>query len=167
MNEADSFRGNEVREGISELLPVLRKFASRLVRIECDREDLIQETIWRALRSQHRFQAGTALKSWLFTIMRNAFNTEYVRRRREVVGIEEASLNAIGIDGAQEWAVRQAEFWAALERLPEESRDTLLLVACGTSYIETASLCGCEVGTVKSRVSRARRALEAEIGSNF
>ncbi len=164
MDELDPLKCNEVREGISELLPVLRKFASRLVRLECDREDLVQETIWRALRSQHRFRAGTALKSWLFTIMRNVFNTEYRRRRREVAGIDDGYLNVIGIDGAQEWAIRQAELWAAIERLPEESRDTLLLVASGTSYIEAASLCGCEVGTVKSRVNRARRALEAEIG---
>ncbi|MGF6178953.1 sigma-70 family RNA polymerase sigma factor [Ensifer sp. 4252] len=167
MNNIDAFiQRNEVRDGITDLLPALQKFACRLARFECDREDLVQETIWRALRSQHLFRPGTALKTWLFTIMRNTFNTEYKRRRREVVGIDDGYVNVVGCDGAQEWAVRQTELSAALERLPEESRNTLLLVASGTSYIETARLCGCEVGTVKSRVNRARKVLEDEIGTS-
>ncbi|ANH07866.1 sigma-70 family RNA polymerase sigma factor [Shinella sp. HZN7] len=149
---------------IEAQLPALRRFAQRLSRSASDREDLIQETVMRALRSSHHFHPDTKLRSWLFTIMRNTFNTEYRRRCREPVGLDDAIIERTGMAAPQEWAVRRSELHCALRRIPPRSRRTLLLVAMGVSYIDTARLCGCEIGTVKSRVNRARKMLEDEIG---
>ncbi|WP_411034012.1 sigma-70 family RNA polymerase sigma factor [Shinella sp. BYT-45] len=153
-----------VHASIEAQLPALRRFAQRLTRSACDREDLIQETVMRALRSSHQFRPDTRLRSWLFTIMRNTFNTEYRRRCREVVGLDEGFVERTGVAAPQEWAVRRSELRSALGRIPPGSRRTLLLVAMGVSYIDTARLCACEIGTVKSRVNRARKMLEEEIG---
>lgn len=153
-----------VHGAIEAQLPALRRFAQRLTRSASDREDLIQETVMRALRSAHQFRPETALRSWLFTIMRNTFNTEYRRRSRETVGLDDGFAERAGIAAPQEWAVRRSELRMALRRLPACSRRTLLLVAMGVSYIDAARLCDCEIGTVKSRVNRAREMLADEIG---
>jgi len=153
-----------VHGSIEAQLPALRRFAQRLTRSASDREDLIQETVMRALRSAHQFRPDTQLRSWLFTIMRNTFNTEYRRRCRETVGLEDSFFDRTAIAAPQEWAVRRGELRSALGRIPARSRRTLLLVAMGVSYIDTARLCHCEIGTVKSRVNRARKMLEDEIG---
>lgn len=153
-----------VHTGIEAQLPALRRFAQQLTRSASDREDLVQETVMRALRSSHQFHPDTKLRSWLFTIMRNTFNTEYRRRCREPVGLEDGLLERASITAPQEWAVRRSELRCALGRIPPRSRRTLLLVAMGVSYIDTARLCDCEIGTVKSRVNRARKMLEDEIG---
>lgn len=153
-----------VHAAIEGQLPALRRFAQSLTRSPSDREDLVQETVMRALRSSHQFHPDTHLRSWLFTIMRNTFNTEYRRRCREPVGLDEELFEHVSISAPQEWAVRRGELRSALGRLPPSSRRTLLLVAMGVSYIDTARLCACEIGTVKSRVNRARKMLEDEIG---
>jgi RNA polymerase sigma-70 factor, ECF subfamily len=153
-----------VHAAIEAQLPALRRFAQRLSRSASDREDLIQETVMRALRSAHQFRPDTQLRSWLFTIMRNTFNTEYRRRCRETVGLDDDFVERASIAAPQEWAVRRGELRSALGRIPPRSRRTLLLVAMGVSYIDTARLCDCEIGTVKSRVNRARKILENEIG---
>lgn len=153
-----------VHTGIEAQLPALRRFAQQLTRSVSDREDLVQETVMRALRSSHQFRPDTKLRSWLFTIMRNTFNTEYRRRCREPVGLEDGLLERASITAPQDWAVRRSELRCALGRIPPRSRRTLLLVAMGVSYIDTARLCDCEIGTVKSRVNRARKMLEDEIG---
>ena len=153
-----------VYAAIEAQLPALRRFSGRLTRSASDREDLVQETVMRALRSSHQFRPDTQLRSWLFTIMRNTFNTEYRRRCREPVGLGEELFERASINAPQEWAVRRSELRSALGRIPQRSRRTLLLVAMGVSYTETARLCACEIGTVKSRVNRARKMLEDEIG---
>ena len=153
-----------VHSAIEAQLPALRRFAQRLTRSANDREDLIQETVMRALRSSHQFHPNTKLRSWLFTIMRNTFNTEYRRRCREPVGLDDGLFERASIMAPQEWAVRRSELRCALRRIPPRSRRTLLLVAMGVSYIDTARLCDCEIGTVKSRVNRARKMLEDQIG---
>lgn len=153
-----------VHDGIESQLPALKRFAQQLTRSASDREDLIQETVMRALRSAHQFHPDTKLRSWLFTIMRNSFNTEYRRRCREPVGLDEGIFERGSITAPQEWAVRRSELRRALSRIPPRSRRTLLLVAMGVSYIDAARLCACEIGTVKSRVNRARKMLEDEIG---
>lgn len=155
---------DQVHDAIEAQLPALRRFARRLTSSTSDAEDLIQDTVMRALRSAHQFQPGTRLRSWLFTIMRNTFNTEYRRRCRETVGLEDSFFDRTAIAAPQEWAVRRGELRSALGRIPARSRRTLLLVAMGVSYIDTARLCHCEIGTVKSRVNRARKMLEDEIG---
>lgn len=150
---------------IVEQLPALRRFAQRLVGRGGDAEDLVQETVMRALNAAQQFEPGTALKSWLFTIMRNAFCTTYRHRRREHVGLPDALAASLSAPPSQDWAVQRNEMQSALARLPSQIRQSLLLVALGTSYDETARICHCEVGTVKSRVNRGRAALTLELGS--
>ena len=160
-------RGHDagVRADMQEQIPALRRFARRLVGPQGDADDLVQETLVKALSASAQFQPGTALKSWLFTIMRNTFCTAYRVRQRERVGIEDAVAAKLSVPPAQDWAVRKNELEAALEQLPEHVRRSLILIAFGTSYDETARICECEVGTVKSRVNRARKALSENLGT--
>lgn len=143
--------------------PALCAFARRLARQEPDAEDLVQETILRALAARDRFAPGTNLKSWLFTIMRNCFNTRWRRSLRESLPGSEA-IEA----GASTPSTQAARLWAqeALHRLIHDlspaHREILILVPLrGLGYEEAAAACGCSVGTVKSRLSRARAALAA------
>lgn len=154
-----------VYANVEEQIPALKRFARRLVGPTGDVDDLVQETILKALGAAGQFAPGTALKSWLFTIMRNSFCTSYRLRQREHVGVEDALAAKLTVPPSQEWAVRRNEMRAALDRLPEQVRECLMLIASGTSYDETARLCRCEVGTVKSRVNRARKSLSDELGS--
>ena len=154
-----------VRAEVEEQIPALRRFARRLVGPQGDADDLVQETLVKALSASAQFQPGTALKSWLFTIMRNTFCTAYRVRQRERVGIEDAIAAKLSVAPAQDWAVRKNEMEAALELLPDHVRRSLILIAFGTSYDETARICHCEVGTVKSRVNRARKALTESLGA--
>jgi RNA polymerase sigma-70 factor (ECF subfamily) len=96
--------------------------------------------------------------------MRNTFCTIYRVRQREHVGIEDGMAARLSIAPPQEWAVRRNEMQSALDRLPGQVREALVLIAMGTSYDETARICQCEVGTVKSRVNRARKALTEQLG---
>jgi RNA polymerase sigma-70 factor (ECF subfamily) len=146
-------------------IPALKRFARRLVGPQGDADDLVQETLVKALSASAQFQPGTALKSWLFTIMRNTFCTAYRVRQRERVGIEDAVAARLSVPPAQDWAVRRNEMQAALDQLPAHVRQSLILIAFGTSYDETARICHCEVGTVKSRVNRARKALSENLGA--
>ncbi len=155
---------NAVEQGVEAQIPALRRFARRLVGSSEDVDDLVQETLTRALNAAPQFQPGTALKSWLFTIMRNTFCTSYRVRQREHVGIEDGMVAKLSVAPSQDWAIRRNEMRSALDRLPPQVRESLVLIAMGTSYDETARICNCEVGTVKSRVNRARKALTEELG---
>jgi RNA polymerase sigma-70 factor, ECF subfamily len=154
-----------LRADVEAQLPALNRFARRLVGPNGDADDLVQDTLLKALGASTQFETGTALKSWLFTIMRNTFCTAYRVRQREQVGIEDSLASMLSIPPAQEWAVRRSEMEIALERLPQHVRQALILISFGTSYDETARICHCEVGTVKSRVNRARKALVEDLGS--
>ncbi|MGJ7043211.1 RNA polymerase sigma factor (sigma-70 family) [Shinella sp. BE166] len=98
--------------------------------------------------------------------MRNTFNTQYARRLREPL-VDLNAAERVSREPEQEWAVRQHELQNALTEMPARNRETLLLVASGVSYIDTAERCGCEIGTVKSRVHRARKLLESRIGAEI
>ena len=145
------------------LRPALAAFARRLTGQECEAEDLVQDTIVCALVAQHHFRAGTNLKSWLFTIMRNSFNTRWRRSQREVVTGSEVIERAMTTPATQEgtlWA-RQA-MDQLLHHLSPAHREILILIPVqGVSYENAARLCNCSVGTVKSRLNRARAALVA------
>lgn len=155
---------NWVHSNIAEHLPAMKRFAMRLLGPAGEVDDLVQETVMRALGAADQFKPGTALKSWLFTIMRNTFCTAYQRKKREVVGIEDGFSRQLSISPPQEWAIQQEEMRKAIARLPLRSCRPLLLVSMGTSYDEVARLCGCEIGTVKSRVNRAHKQLADELG---
>lgn len=147
-----------------ELIPALRAFARTFCRSRSDADDLVQETLAKAIANLHRFEPGTNLKSWLFTIMRNTFLSGVAKSRREMTGIEVREAGS-GPDAPQEWSAQVHEVRAAISRLPQAQREVLVLVGMlGVSYGEAARICDCAVGTVKSRLSRARVALLVELG---
>jgi len=149
------------------LVPALRSFARRFYPNASDIDDLVQETLLRAFANLDKFRPGTSLKSWMFTIMRNTFCTRYGQGKREFVGIEDcASLNR-AIDAPQEWSIRAQEFHRALVSLPAHYRDAFETVLMrGESYEEAASRCDCPIGTIKSRVNRARSAILKSLGED-
>ncbi|MGV4791783.1 sigma-70 family RNA polymerase sigma factor [Rhizobium sp. F40D2] len=151
---------------IVQLTPALRAFARRFLRSEDDIDDLVQETLVKALNSLHLYRPGTSLKSWLFTILRNTFCTNYRRQKREPTAME-AAMEQVSIAPSQEWALRERELEHALTQLPDDRRRALILVATGTSYEDAARLCGCRIGTLKSRVNRARGSLLSMLGDNY
>ncbi|HYY82889.1 MAG TPA: sigma-70 family RNA polymerase sigma factor [Beijerinckiaceae bacterium] len=148
------------RDALLAAVPSLRAFAISLSGNVDRADDLVQDTLVRAIANAHRFEPGTNLNAWLFTILRNLFHSEYRKRRREVEdpdGVYAEQLTSQPEQGAR---LDFEDFRSALATLPSEQREALLLVgASGFSYEETAAICGCAVGTVKSRVNRARSRL--------
>lgn len=150
---------------IVTLIPVLRAFAFRFVRSSNDADDLVQEALSRALSNRDQFTTGTSMKSWLFTIMRNTYCTAYKRGMRESCGrLDDAASFDVPVSANQDWTMRASDVDAALLLLSVGERKALVLVANGTSYEETARQCGCKIGTIKSRVSRARLHLAEMLG---
>lgn len=153
------------REQVVELIPALRAFACCLCTSLDDADDLVQETLTKAIANLDQFQPGTKLKSWLFTIMRNSFNTNYRKSRREMVGLPVELLNSMSVEAGQNWSVRAKEVRRALLRLEEAHREVLLIVVlAGESYEDAAKIFNCPIGTIKSRLSRARKNLLIELG---
>jgi RNA polymerase sigma-70 factor (ECF subfamily) len=150
-------------EELVGLRPALMVFARSFVRSPSDAEDLVQETIMRALTYRYQFSAGTRLKSWLFTIMRNTFYNDRVRALREHPGQDGCVSDIRAVNAAQEHAQGLREVSDRIERLPPAFRESLLLIAMGESCEYVASKSGCAVGTVKSRVSRARRLISEDV----
>ena len=149
-----------LRPQILALLPDLRAFARFLARDRVLADDLVQDTLVRALGALDQFQPGTNLKAWLFTIQRNAFFEQARRRRREDVAMRE-HFAAAGTEGpAQHGASELGELQRMLFELPPLLREALVLVgAQELSHDEAAAICGVPVGTMKARVSRARTKL--------
>ena len=158
------------RQGFGEeviaQIPALRVFARSLCRDRVEADDLVQETLLRAIENIHRFRPGTNLRAWLFTILRNRFYSGWAKRARERTGDADcvSSIPATATEG-QFWHLRMQEMEQALHELPRPYRETVILVAVlGESYLDTARILGCDIGTVKSRVSRARAALRKRLG---
>lgn len=153
------------RSEVVTLIPALRAFARSFCRNPTDADDLVQETLTKAIAGIDTFAPGTQLKSWLFTIMRNTFYSKIRRQKREVTGDEDCIAGLPSVQPTQEWSLRGQELQAALLRLPEAQREVLVLIGgLGVSYEEAASICGCEMGTIKSRMNRARARLAMELG---
>jgi RNA polymerase sigma-70 factor, ECF subfamily len=151
-----------VREGILATLPSLRAFAISLSGNVDRADDLVQETLLRALANIDSFEPGTNMSAWLFTILRNLFRSEYRKRRREVEDTDGRFAEGLKSQPEQPSHVEFQEFRTALAKLPSDQREALILVgASGFSYEEAAGICGCAVGTIKSRVNRARSKLSA------
>ena len=144
-------------DDVANNVPRLKKFAWRLARNRSDAHDLVQETVLRALLHADQFRPGTNLRAWLNTILRNCFfNERRLRFRFEPI---DASLvvGAVGISGDQELRVYMKNVSRRFADLPSAQREALVLVgANGYSYENAAEIAGCPVGTMKSRVSRAR-----------
>jgi RNA polymerase sigma-70 factor, ECF subfamily len=149
-----------IRDSILEAVPSLRAFAISLCGNVDRADDLVQETLLRALANIHSFQPGTNMPAWLFTILRNLFRSEYRKRRREVEDPDGGYAETLKTHPEQTSHVEFKEFRNALAKLPSDQREALILVgASGFSYEEAAEICGCAVGTIKSRVNRARTRL--------
>jgi RNA polymerase sigma-70 factor (ECF subfamily) len=146
-----------VRDAVLSAVPSLRAFAISLCGNVDRADDLVQETLLRALANIHSFQPGTNMSAWLFTILRNLFRSEYRKRRREVEDADGSYAESLKSQPEQNSRIEFEEFRAALAKLPPDQREALVLVgASGFSYEEAAAICGCAVGTIKSRVNRAR-----------
>jgi len=147
---------------IVELIPALRMFARTFCKNDFDADDLVQETLSKAIANIAKFQPGTNLKAWMFTIMRNAFYTSAKLRKREQPGAEECVADNRWVGQTQDWAVQGGEVRASLDALPRDQREILVLIGIlGVSYEEAADMTGCAIGTVKSRLNRARRRMLA------
>ena len=151
-----------IREQVLATVPSLRAFAISLSGNIDRADDLVQETLLRALAHIDSFQPGTNMPAWLFTILRNLFRSEYRKRRREVEDVDGSYAEQLTFSPEQSTRLEINEFREALKALPPEQREALILVgASGFSYEEAAKICGCAVGTIKSRVNRARSRLAA------
>lgn len=156
-DEPDTFKSE-----LLELVPYLRAFARSLSGRHEGADDLTQEALVKAWQSRDSFVPGTNLKAWLFTILRNQFYSERRRAWRQVPWDAENAEALPGTSEDQGWAAELSDIARALQALPAEQREALILVgAGGFAYEEAAKISNCAVGTVKSRVARARRALIA------
>jgi RNA polymerase sigma-70 factor (ECF subfamily) len=160
-----------VKEAMLGAIPSLRAFAISLSGNVERADDLVQETLMRAIAHVDSFQPGSNMPAWLFTILRNLFRSEYRKRRREVEDVDDRYADTLKSHPEQVGRIEFDEFRTALAKLPHDQREALLLVgASGFSYEEAATICECAVGTIKSRVNRARTrltellALEGEFG---
>jgi RNA polymerase sigma-70 factor, ECF subfamily len=149
-----------IRDQVLSTVPSLRAFAISLCGNIDRADDLVQETLLRALSHIDSFQPGTNMPAWLFTILRNLFRSEYRKRLREVEDADGRYAETLKSHPEQTGRVEFSEFRAALAKLPADQREALILVgASGFSYEDAAAICGCAVGTIKSRVNRARTRL--------
>lgn len=166
MKQHDSQTGFTELE-LLEHLPVLRNFARRFHASPTDIDDLVQETYVKAIANSEKFQRGTRLRSWLFTIMRNTFCTKFGLTKREDVGLADDTALQVTVPPTQEWALRGRELEKAISDLPEHHRMAIemIFIDC-LSYEDAAQKCGCAIGTMKSRVNRARLHLWMTINGN-
>lgn len=142
-------------------LPNLRAFAISLCGRHDVADDLVQDTILKAWAKQESFEPGTNMKAWLFTILRNQFFSQMRKSGRELQDTDGAFTSRLSVHPAQVGQLDLEDCKSALAKLPEDQREAILLVgASGFSYEEAAEVCGCAIGTIKSRASRARNRLQ-------
>ncbi len=150
----------QLRADLIGTIPNLRAFAVSLCGNPDRADDLVQETLVKAWSNLSSFAEGTNLAAWLFTILRNIYYSEYRKRRREVADSDGAIAARLATAPAQSGHMDFLDFRTALQKLPADQREALILIgASGLSYEEAAGVCNCAVGTMKSRVNRARNRL--------
>ncbi len=148
------------RDELLDHLPALRAFALSLTRDGSSADDLVQDTIVKAWTHIDKFQAGTNLRAWLFTILRNTFYSARRKVRREVSDTDGIYAAQLSTRPDHDGRLALNDFRKAFDLLPDEQREALILVgASGFSYEEAATMTGVAVGTVKSRANRGRRRL--------
>ena len=161
-------QGRAISDPRAELprhLGALRAFAVSLTRDSSSADDLVQDTVVKAWSNMDKFQCGTNLRAWLFTILRNTFYSDRRKRQREVGDPEGRHAATLYEKPAHDGRLAMIEFLAAFDRLTPEHREALTLIgASGFSYEEAAAMMGVRVGTVKSRASRARARLAEILG---
>lgn len=156
--------GADFRKGLMAALPALQTYAQSLTGSAARADDLVQEALLKAWANQDRFVPGTKLKAWLFTILRNHFYSECRRQRREVEDVDGTIAGQLTTPAPQEFGSDLQVVLSHMARLPAAQREALLLVgAQGMTYEAAAEVMGCQTGTVKSRVSRARAYLSEHL----
>lgn len=152
---------DDFKKELLGVIPHLRAFARSLTGRADIADDLVQETLLKAWAARERYAPGTKMKSWTFVILRNSYLTQLRRSRFHGEYDEETMNRTLITPAAQDHNIHLSDVQRGLLELPESQREALILVgAGGFSYEEAAEICGCAVGTVKSRVARARVALE-------
>ena len=152
----------DFKRELTGVVPHLRAFARGLCGRPDMADDLVQETLLKAWAAQDRFEPGTSMRAWTFVILRNAYLTDMRRNRFRGDFDETVAERILTAPAGQEEPIHLSDMRRALLTLPPERREALLLVgAGGFSYDESAQICCCAVGTIKSRVGRARAALSA------
>jgi RNA polymerase sigma-70 factor, ECF subfamily len=148
---------DELRASLLKAIPHLRAFAITLTGKMDQADDLVQEAIVRGLSHLDSFTPGTNLQAWLFTILRNHFYTSLRKSRREIEDPDGVMAGMLSTPPEQHGRLDLDDLRTALGKLPVEQREVLLLIGAeGMSYEEAAAICGAKVGTIKSRMNRAR-----------
>jgi RNA polymerase sigma-70 factor (ECF subfamily) len=156
----DRAASSQITADLLSVIPNLRAFAVSLCGNIDRADDLVQETLVKAWSNIGSFVEGTNLRAWLFTILRNIYYSEYRKRRREVADPDGTFAAKLATAPAQSGHMDLLDFRAALQQLPSDQREALILIgASGLSYEEAAGICGSAIGTMKSRVNRARSRL--------
>jgi RNA polymerase sigma-70 factor (ECF subfamily) len=149
-----------LRDALVAAIPNMRAFAVSLTGNGDRADDLVQETLVKAWHKLDTFEPGTNLKAWLFTILRNAYFSEFRKQKREVPDVDGEHSSRLSVRAPQLGHLDMQDLARALEQLSADQREALLLVAAeGFSYEEAAAISDCAVGTIKSRVNRARTRL--------
>jgi RNA polymerase sigma factor (sigma-70 family) len=152
----------EFKDQLAAVIPHLRAFGRSLSGSRDLADDLVQETLLKAWAARKRFQAGTNMRAWTFIILRNLFLSQMRRARFKGEWDEITASKILAAPASQDRHIELGDMQRALMHLPQPQREALILVgAGGFAYEEAADICGCAVGTIKSRVARGRVALEA------
>jgi len=151
---------SDPRDELVTHLPALRAFALSLTRNRATADDMMQDTVLKAWSNMDKFQPGTNMRAWLFTILRNNFYSSRRKLNREVADVDNAFSDTLSVKPDHDGRLQMLDFKDAFDQLADEHREALILVgASGFSYDDAAEMCGVATGTMKSRVNRARAKL--------
>jgi RNA polymerase sigma-70 factor (ECF subfamily) len=157
----DRLSDKDFKDELAQVIPHLRAFGRSLSGNRDVADDLVQETLLKAWAARHRFQAGTNMRAWTFIILRNLFLSQMRRARFKGEWDDFTASKLLAAPAGQDRQIELADLERGLMELPQAQREALILVgAGGFAYEEAAKICGCAVGTIKSRVARGRSALE-------
>lgn len=153
-------KSEDPREELAGHIPAMRAFAMSLTRNSATADDMVQDTLVKAWTNIEKFEVGTNLRAWLFTILRNTYYSSRRKLKREVADVDGVFAEGLAEKPAHDGVLQLTDFKVAFAQLTDEQREALILVgAQGFAYEEAAQLCGVKVGTIKSRVNRGRAAL--------
>jgi len=156
----------DFKDQLAAVIPHLRAFGRSLSGSRDLADDLVQETLLKAWAARKRFQAGTNMRAWTFIILRNLFLSQMRRARFKGEWDDLTASKILAAPASQDRHIELSDMQRALMHLPQPQREALILVgAGGFAYEEAAEICGCAVGTIKSRVARGRVALEGLLSS--
>jgi RNA polymerase sigma-70 factor (ECF subfamily) len=159
-HKLDDKNEQDFKRALLSCLGSLRAFGVSLTGRHDRADDLVQDTIMKAWAKKSSFEPGTNMKAWLFTILRNEFYSQIRKSGREIQDSDGYYTEQLATNPGQYGALDLEDFKSALEKLPDDQREAIILIgASGFSYEEAAEICGCAIGTIKSRVNRARNRL--------